>query len=239
MDVNGKLALVTGGSDGIGRELALLLQAAGAEVIVTGRSAQRLAAMEQAGFEIITAELSDASGIDAVVAAIGTRPLALLVNNAGGGTDYDPDRPESLGDAARCIRLNLDAPIALITYLLPNLRSQKTAMIVNVSSGLAIAPRGGGSIYCATKAGLRSFTQSLRPALKDSGIKVVEALPPVVDTQLTAGRDTKKMSAPDCAAEIYRGIQTDKAEINVGMVKILQLVHSISPGLARRIMLRF
>lgn len=239
MDVNGKLALVTGGSDGIGRELALQLKAAGAEVIVTGRSPERLTAMENAGFETIKAELSTGEGVDAIVAAIGSRPLALLVNNAGGGTDYEPDKPETLADAAACIRLNLDAPIALITHLLPNLRAQASAMIVNVSSGLAIAPRGGGSIYCATKAGLRSYTQSLRHALKDSGIKVVEALPPVVDTQLTAGRDTKKMSAPDCAAEILRGIRSDKAEINVGMVKILQLVHSISPALARRVMLRF
>lgn len=239
MDVRGRLVLVTGGSDGIGRELALQLQAIGAQVIVTGRSPERLAAMGKAGFETIAAELSDSGGIDVVVAAIGARPLGLLINNAGGGTDYDPDMPETLADAARCIRLNLDAPIALITRLLPNLRAKTPAMIVNVSSGLAIAPRGGGSIYCATKAGLRSFTQSLRHALRGSGIMVAEALPPVVDTQLTAGRNVRKMSAQNCAAAIMRGIQADKAEISVGMVRILQLVHSLSPALARRIMLRF
>src|SRR3546814_6344233 len=54
----------------------------------------------------------------------------------------------------------------------------------------------------ATKAGLRSYTQAIRHALKDSNIRVIEALPPVVETNMTAGRAGKKMNAHDCAAEI-------------------------------------
>src|SRR3546814_12063506 len=68
----------------------------------------------------------------------------------------------------------------------------------------------GGSVYCATKAGLRSYTQAIRHALKDSNIRVIEALPPVVETNMTAGRAGKKMNAHDCAAEIVRGIRTGK-----------------------------
>jgi uncharacterized oxidoreductase len=68
---------------------------------------------------------------------------------------------------------------------------------------------------------------------------VIEALPPVVETKMTAGRTSRKMPASACAAEILRGIQADKAEINVGMVKLLQVVNSISPALARRIMIGF
>ncbi len=118
-------------------------------------------------------------------------------------------------------------------------RAQPQATIVNVTSGLAIAPRAGGSIYCATKAGLRSYTQAIRHLLKDSNVRVIEALPPVVETNMTAGRAGKKMSAHDCAAEIVRGIRTGKSEVNAGMVKLLQLVYSISPALARQIMIRF
>lgn len=239
MDLRGKLALVTGGSDGIGREIALQLQSAGAQVFVTGRSAEKLRAMAALGFGTIAGDLSTPAGIDAVVDGVADKPLALLVNNAGVGSEYEPGRPETLESAAHCIRTNLDAPIALCTRLLPSLRAQPEATIVNVTSGLAIAPRAGGSIYCATKAGLRSYTQAIRHLLKGSNVTVIEALPPVVETNMTAGRAGKKMSAHDCAAEIVRGIRTGKTEINVGMVKMLQFAYSISPALARAIMIKF
>ena len=239
MELRGKLALVTGGSDGIGREIALQLQGLGADVIVTGRSAEKLQAMAALGFDTIAGDLSTAAGVDAVVTGVAGKPLAILVNNAGIGSEYELEDAGTLGSAELCIRTNLDAPIALCTRLLPALRAQREATIVNVTSGLAIAPRAGGAIYCATKAGLRSYTQAIRHLLKGSNVRVIEALPPVVETNLTAGRSGKKMSAHDCAAEIVHGIRTGKAEINVGMVKILQLVHSISPALARRIMIKF
>ncbi len=239
MEIRGKLALVTGGSDGIGREIALQLQGSGADVIVTGRSPDKLQAMAALGFGTIAGDLSTAAGVDAVVDGVAGKPLAILVNNAGVGSDYELDDATTLDSAAHCIRTNLDAPIALCTRLLPVLRAQPQAAIVNVTSGLAIAPRAGGSIYCATKAGLRSYTQAIRHLLKDSNVHVIEALPPVVETNMTAGRGGKKMSAHDCAAEIVAGIRSNKREVNAGMVKILQLVHSISPALARRIMIRF
>ena len=239
MEIRSKLALVTGGSDGIGREIALQLQGAGASVIVTGRSAEKLQAMATLGFGTIAGDLSTPAGIDAVVGGVADKPLALLVNNAGVGSEYELDKLETLESAAHCIRTNLDAPIALCTRLLPVLRAQPEAAIVNVTSGLAIAPRAGGAIYCATKAGLRSYTQAIRYLLKDSNVAVIEALPPVVETNMTAGRSGRKMSAHDCAAEIVRGIRTGKSEVNAGMVKMLQFVHSVSPALARRIMIKF
>lgn len=239
MELRGKLALVTGGTDGIGREIARQLQGAGAEVIVTGRSAEKLQAMASAGFGTIAGDLSTSTGVDAVVNGVAGKPLAILVNNAGVGSEYELDDAATLESAAHCIRTNLDAPVALCTRLLPALRAQPEATIVNVTSGLAIAPRAGGSIYCATKAGLRSYTQAIRYLLKDSNVRVIEALPPVVETSMTAGRTGSKMSAHDCAAEIVAGIRSGKREVNAGMVKLLQMVNSISPALARRIMIKF
>jgi uncharacterized oxidoreductase len=240
MQIAGKTILVTGGTDGIGLQLIHQLKAKGGAVITSGRNAERVAAARAAGFEVIPADLSNRAGVDALLAGLAGRPIDILVNNAGAGSDHDFREAEpDLGDNDASIFLNLNAPIHLITRLMPVLKSRPEAMIMNVTSGLAIAPRAGGPVYCATKAGLRSYTQALREQLKSTNIHVVEALPPVVETKMTAGRGNRKMSAHDCAAAFVNGIERNSREVNVGLVKLLQMVHSVSPALARKIMLRF
>ncbi len=240
MQLAGKTILLTGGTDGIGKELALQLRAKGAHVVATGRNPDRIAAMTEEGFDVIAADLSRADGVDAVLNGLGSRAADILINNAGAGSDHDfREAAPDLADNDSCIFLNLNAPIHLIARLLPTLRARPEAMIVNVTSGLAIAPRAGGPVYCATKAGLRSYTQALRAQLKDTKVHVLEVLPPVVETKLTAGRGSKKMSPVECARQIVVAMERNAEEANVGMVKLLQLVHSLSPALARNIMLRF
>jgi uncharacterized oxidoreductase len=240
MQLNGKTILLTGGTDGIGRALATQLRAKGAEVIVTGRTPDRIAEAQAAGFEVIAADLSSQAGVDMVLAAVKGRNIDVLINNAGVGSNHDfREAAPDLADNDRCIFLNLNAPVHLITHLMDGLKSRPEAMIVNTTSGLAIAPRSGGPIYCATKAGLRSYTLALREQLKDTQIHVLEVLPPVVETKMTAGRDKNKMSPQDCAAQIVDAMGTNADEANVGMVKLLRAVYSISPALARRIMIRY
>ena len=240
MKINGKLILLTGGTDGIGLQLGRQLKAKGATVITSGRNADRVAATQAEGFEVIAADLSTQAGVDVLLAGVGERPVDVLINNAGAGSDHDfREAAPDLADNDASIFLNLNAPVHLITRLMPMLRSRPEAMIVNVTSGLAIAPRAGGPIYCATKAGLRSYTMALRAQLAGTSIYVLEALPPVVDTKMTAGRGNKKMSASDCAAAFVTAIEANATQANVGMVKILTTVYSLSPALARRIMLRF
>ncbi len=240
MQVSGKTALVTGGTDGIGLEIARLMKAKGAPVIVCGRREDMLASAQAEGFEAIKADLSGADGCTAFIKDLGKRPLDILVNNAGMSGNFGPDDPLDLALTDRAIFLNLNAPMHLIGQLLPDMLTRPEAAIVNVTSGLAIAPRAGGPVYCATKAGLRSFTQSLRHNLRGTNVHVVEALPPVVDTAMTRGRVSgSKMSAKECAAQIVDAIESNKAEANVGIVKLLQMVHSISPALARRVMINF
>lgn len=194
MDVNGKTVLLTGGSAGIGREIARQLKAKGAGVILTGRDPARLAAMEAEGFEVLAADLSTPAGVDALVAALGEKSIDVLINNAGLGVPHDVRNALPDADAADgCLYTNLAAPIRLITALLPRLRQRPQAAIVNVTSGLAIAPNTASSVYCASKAGLRSYTMALRSQLKGEPFQVIEALPPVVDTQMTATRKTGKM----------------------------------------------
>ena len=240
MKLAGKTVLLTGGSAGIGREIARQLKAKGATVTLTGRNEDRLEAMRVEGFECIVADLSNAAGVDALLAAWGERELDVLINNAGQGVDHDfREAAPDVNAADDCIYANLNAPIRLIAGLAERLRAKPEAAIINVTSGLAIAPRAGGPVYCATKAALRSYSQAIREQFRNTCVNVIEALPPVVDTQMTAGRDNKKMSPEECARQIIAALEKDATEANVGMVKVLKAVHSVSPALARRIMLRF
>ncbi|MEO0589762.1 MAG: SDR family NAD(P)-dependent oxidoreductase [Pseudomonadota bacterium] len=240
MELAGKTILLTGGTNGIGRELAFQLKAKGAEVITTGRNAERVAAMREAGFEVIEADLSDAAGVDALLAALEGRVIDALINNAGQLVDHD-FRNGAVDPAATdtAIYANLSAPIRLIVGLMDSLTSRPEGAIVNVTSGLAIAPAARASVYCATKAGLRFYTLALRQQLADTNIHVIEALPPVVDTQMNEGNDMKKMSAEGCARQILVAIEKNNAEANIGMTKALRVAENIWPGLAKGVTLKF
>ncbi len=239
MQISGKLALVTGGTDGIGLWIARLLKQKGASVIVCGRRAALLESARKEGFEAIEADLSNEAGVTELANAMKGRPLDIVVNNAGVGADYDLADAIDLTASDRSIFLNLNAPIRLAAALVPQLKAQPEAALVNVTSGLAIAPRAGGPVYCATKAGLRSFTKAIRHQLRETSVHVIEALPPVVETAMTAQRSGAKMKPEECARQIVAAIEGNKAEANVGMVKLLKLVNSISPRLAEAIMIRF
>ncbi len=231
MQIAGKTALVTGGNDGIGLEIARQLRAKGARVIIAGRRAT--------GDDAISVDLSTAAGCKMLVDAVANTPIDILINNAGMSGNFGPDDPLDLAFTDKAIFLNFNAPLHLIGQMLDDLKARPEACIVNVTSGLALAPRAGGPVYCASKAALRSFTQALRFNLKHTQVHVVEALPPVVQTAMTADRQGGKMAPSECARQIISAIEGNKAEANVGMVKILQLVNSISPALARSIMIRF
>ena len=239
MKLAGKTVLVTGGTDGIGREIARQLREKGATVIVSGRDPERLDAARADGFEAIGADLATQAGVASLAEAMVGRPLDILVNNAGMGATYQVGDEILVENVEQCLFLNLHAPIDLVTRMLPALRDRPEAMIVNVTSGLAIAPRASGPIYCATKAGLRSFTMALRAQLRKSSVHVLEVLPPVVETRMTAGNRHRKMPAGECARQVVRAMEKERDEANVGMTKVLRLVESVSPALARRILLGY
>ena len=196
--------------------------------------------MRANGFEVIEAGLSNAEGVDALIDAWGTRIIDILINNAGQLVDHDFRKGAVDPDAADdCIYANLNAPIRLITGLMDALRTRPESAIVNVTSGLAIAPAARQPVYCATKSGLRFYTLALREQLKDTNILVVEALPPVVDTQMNDGNPMKKMPPEECARQIIEAVEKGRDEANIGMTKSLRFMESLSPALARRITLKF
>ncbi|MES2057502.1 MAG: SDR family NAD(P)-dependent oxidoreductase [Pseudomonadota bacterium] len=239
MQLAGKTVLVTGGTDGIGLALARRLQGAGSTVIVVGRNAERLMAARAEAFETLAVDLSGEAGCADLLAAVAGRPIDILVNNAGMGAAFDVTAPIDLDAVDRSIFLNLNAPIRLIAGMLDTLRARPEAMIVNVTSGLALAPAAKSPVYCATKAGLRSFTMALRAQLVDTRIHVLEVLPPVVETRMTAENTHSKMPAPECARQIVVAMEKGRDQANVGMTRLLNTVYNISPAIARRVMLRY
>jgi uncharacterized oxidoreductase len=238
MQLNDKTVLLTGGTDGIGKALALQLQAHGAQVLIVGRNPARCASMRQIGFTVIEADLAAPTGYAALIDAIARQasPIDILINNAGIYEEQTPAGFSAISSADYLLTLNLLRPIALISALLPSLSTRAEAMIVNVTSGLAIAPNDHAA-YCASKAGLRAYTMSLRHQLKGTGVHVLEALPPLVDTQMNADKSGKKMSADACAKRIVQGMRAQADEVNIGDVGLLRVIYSASPALARKIMI--
>lgn len=153
--------------------------------------------------------------------------LNILINNAGIQNYISfastPD-PKAIIDE---IGINLTAPIILTTLFIPPLKSKHDSVIVNISPGLAFAPLAFVPVYCVTKAALHSFTMSLRHQLRDLGIRVVELIPPMVNTALgnegrrkrsgsTHGSERQMMSPDEFAEETVRRFFEGEDEIAVG-----------------------
>src|ERR1700761_9469114 len=177
--------LITGGTSGIGYALAAQLLKRKNTVLITGRTEERLAAARQSlpGVHTFVCDQADPAAIARLHAETTQAfpDLNILVNNAGIGRKLNlNDETRPLEDLDREIRTNLTGPIQMVQQFLPQLKRQKAAMIVNVPSGLAFVPLPLKPIYCATKAALHSYTQSLRVQLTHSSIKVVELAPPAV-----------------------------------------------------------
>lgn len=121
---------------------------------------------------------------------------------------------------------------------MPLLATQPEAGIVNISSGLAIAPKRTAPVYCATKAALRTFTTALRYRCEDltATLRVCDVVMDYTETGMTAGRGGHKLSARQAAHEVVAGIERDRDEIWVGRTRWLGLLHRLSPSRARRLM---
>lgn len=243
MELTGLRVLVTGASSGIGRELAGQFISAGASVIAHGRDPHRLAALAERhpSLNIVEADISNEEGrrhLAEEVERLGG--IDILVNNAGIQVAVDARNPIGWSHIDTELRTNLHAPIHLIHLLMPSLMNRRgnapRAAIVNITSGLALAPKSSGATYCASKAAMRSYTKSLRWQLRNEPVHVIEALPPLVKTPMTDGRNDDGIPADECARQIVRGIEQDKREIYVGKSKLLRIIMRVSPGLGERIM---
>jgi uncharacterized oxidoreductase len=201
MKISGNTILITGGGSGIGQGLAAALHEAGNTVIISGR---RTAALEETaktypGMQYESLDVDSAHDIAGFAARVSKKypDLNVLINNAGimrpedvTAANYTPETAEAI------ITTNLCGPIRMIAALLPHLQKQKSATIINVTSGLAFVPLAFTPTYSATKAALHSYTQSLRYQLRKTAIDVLELAPPAVATDLMPGQRANPRSMP-------------------------------------------
>ncbi len=243
MRISNNTILITGGTSGIGLELATQLLALGNTVIITGRDQAKLDRIKRE-HPLLHTNQSDVSGPKAI-ASLYERvsreypALNILINNAGVMRKINlQDKGSDLENISREIETNLIGPLRMVKQFLPLLKAQPSAAIVNVSSGLAFTPFPISPVYCAAKAGVHSFTQSLRVQLKNTNVKVFELAPPSTQTPLQNGfdaSDTKgspMMDVKKLVQQAMRGIQKDHLEILPGLSKVLRLVSRLAPGLA-------
>lgn len=229
--------LLTGATSGIGAALAALLLERGHTVLAPSRGAARLPA--RAGLHPVTADLTDLAAIPPLVGHLLTEHpgLSVLVNCAavqhGRRLDDPASRPDHLVEEAA---LNLTAPALLVQAMLGHLMRQPAAAVVNISSGLAVFPKECGGLYSATKAGLSSFTTSLRWQAEGSPLRVTEVVLPLVDTPMTAGRGKGKISPQAAAMAILRGVDSGRAVVHVGAARALPPIRLLAPWLGRRLL---
>ena len=201
MDMSGNTILITGGGSGIGRGLAEAFHAGGNHVIVAGRRQGPLAEVADAhpGMSTVMLDVTDPAAIRAIPQRVADDYPALnvLINNAGiMATEDVMADPLDLSVCEATVAANLFGPIRLTAALLPLLRRQAAAAVINVTSGLAFVPRADTPTYSATKAAMHSYTQSLRFLLRDTSVQVFELAPPLVATDLTPGQRANPRAMP-------------------------------------------
>ena len=188
MKITGNTIFITGGGSGIGRGLAEALLKEGNKIIISGRREEMLQKTieDNPGMEYIVLDITDKFSIESVSKQlIKNYPnLNILINNAGIMRAENIKELNYLEDSEEIITTNLLGPIRMTASLLSHLQKQKEATIINVSSGLAFVPLVFTPTYSATKAAIHSYTQSLRSQLSLTNIKVIEIVPPAVQTDL-------------------------------------------------------
>ena len=238
MKLSGQKILITGGGSGIGLELARRL-ASDNQVVIGGRDQQRLA-RAQAGIPGLLVHRLDVTSEDEASKAIvwlenELGGLDVLVNNAGLLRSFTLDSDDAATNSREDVEVNVLGPIRMTRLALPLLRDSASGAVVYISSAVALAAVPGFSVYAATKAAVHSLARSLRLELGPGGIRVIEVLPPVVDTGPVNDLDVPKLSPEEVAGAIIAGIESDREEIRIGRVRQLAVIARIRPGLADRL----
>ena len=240
MNISNNTILITCGTSGIGLGLAKALLHKNNVVIVTGRDAEKLKKLktQYPAIDTIHSDIRRISDIDSLFTQVTTRfpETNIMINNAGIMKKLNLQKPgEDLEKVTEEIESNLIAQIRMATKFMRFLIAKDKAAIINNTSGLAFVPLPIWPVYCAAKAGLHSFTLSLRVQLKDTSIKVFELAPPATKTPLLDQSDPNDlkgvpiMPVEDMVAKALEGIQNDRYEIRPGQSNQLKMMSRLAP----------
>ncbi|WP_295771041.1 SDR family NAD(P)-dependent oxidoreductase [uncultured Mucilaginibacter sp.] len=242
MDLQNSTVLITGGSSGIGLELVRQLTTIGATIIVTGRDLEKLNKTQRQfpKVHIFQSDVGDPESIKTLYEKVSQQfpDLNILINNAGEMRLIDlQDASPSLENIVREININLSGTIQMTHQFLPQLTKQRSAAVVNVSSGIAFMPFSVAPVYSASKAGVRAYTQALRLQLKGTSVKVFEMIPPGVKTNLqknwvlpTDSNSSLTMEVDKMVKIAIKGMQQDKPELNPVLIGVIKWASRIVPG---------
>jgi uncharacterized oxidoreductase len=235
MKTTNNTVLITGGTAGIGFEIAKSLSAADNKVIITGRDKPRLdkALSQLKNVTGVVSDISEKEDTETLVATLQKDfpQLNIVINNAGRALLYDIANSENAFEKAEDEMLtNYLSVIRLNEKLLPLLKEQSEAAIVNVSLVVAFVP-GSLVSYSASKAALHSYTQSLRIALgRSTNVKVFELMPPLVNTEFSAPINGQNGISPSVVAQDFiTALENDVYEIRVGKTQYIYELYLKSP----------
>jgi uncharacterized oxidoreductase len=241
MRLTGRTILITGGSAGIGLAFARKFLELGNEVIVTGRREAQLAAVKAQHPKLYTiqSDVADPAQIAALAARVKKDfpKLDVLMNNAGVGVAKN--LKTSAGDLAGLmaeVEINVGGVIRTTSALVDILTANQ-GTVINVSSALAFVPFPAMPIYSATKAAVHSYTQSLRFQLEDSGVEVIDVMPPAVRTEMTSEFDEAGISSittDELLKQTIAALRTGKQEIRPGQSNLLAFMRRLAPGFINR-----
>jgi short-subunit dehydrogenase len=249
MQLAGAVALVTGGSSGIGAATARALAAAGARPLVAGRDAGRLASIAgETGGVALQADLAAPDGPDTLAAAALREAdhIDLLVNNAGIGW-AGPFGDITAAKVDELIAVNLTAPIQLTRLLAPGMARRRRGRVVFVSSVAGATGVRHEAVYAATKAGLTCFAESIAYELAEHDVGVSVIFPGVIDTPFFERRGTpyhRQRPAPiapeGIAAAVIEATERDQAEAFVpAWMRFPARLHGVAPATFRALAARF
>ena len=197
------LAVVTGASSGIGAATAQLLAQNGFKVIAAARRIDRLNAIAKENIEAIQLDVTDQSSVDNFVKALNGRPVALLVNNAGGAFDSAPLEKADPAIWQKTYDVNVLGTLRVTKALLPNLRANSKSHIVVVTSTAGHAVYENGGSYTNAKYAELALTQTLRLELNGEPIRITEIAPGMVKTEEFS---QVRLGSKDAAEKVYEGV---------------------------------